>query len=136
MVYKFLYDKEYDILAIYNSNRNVEESVEVSENIVLDLDKDERVNGIEIMDASEFLGAFNSEINKEFLSQIDDASLDYKSFRNQWIILVNLKSKGKQFVQPMPPLRKSEYVSPLILSSEWLNIGILIIEEFLRRGWK
>ncbi len=118
MVYKFLYDDEYDILAIYNSDRGVEESVEVSENIVLDLDKDERVNGIEIMDASEFLGAFNSEIDREFLSQLDEAWLDYKSFRNQWIILVNLKSKGKQFVQPMPPLRKSEYVSPLILSSE------------------
>jgi len=136
MVYKFLYDDEYDILAIYNSDRGVEESVEVSENIVLDLDKDERVNGIEIMDASEFLGAFNSEIDREFLSQLDEAWLDYKSFRNQWIILVNLKSKGKQFVQPMPPLRKSEYVSPLILSSEWLDIEILIIEEFLRRGWK
>jgi len=116
MVYRYHYDEEFDILAIYNSERNVEESVEVSENIVLDLSKDGRVNGIEIMDASEFFGAFNSEINKKFLSDLEFAGIEYKSFRNQWIILVVLKSKGKQFIQPMPPLRKSEYVSPLIAS--------------------
>lgn len=119
MVYRYHYDEEFDILAIYNSERNVEESVEVSENIVLDLSKDGRVNGIEIMDASEFFGAFNSEINKKFLSDLEFAGIEYKSFRNQWIILVVLKSKGKQFIQPMPPLRKSEYVSPLIASMKW-----------------
>ena len=116
MNYKFHYDEENDILAIYKSERKVEESVEVSENVIIDLDKDERINGIEIMDASEFLGAFNPEMDKKFLSDIEHAGIEYKSFRNQWIILISLKSKGKQFVQPMPPLRKSEYKSPIILA--------------------
>ena len=116
MSYKFHYDEDNDILAIYKSDRKVEESVEVSENVIIDLDKDEQINGIEIMDASEFLGVFNPEIDKKFLSGIEDAGIEYKSFRNQWIILISLKSKGKQFVQPMPPLRKSEYKSPLILA--------------------
>lgn len=114
MDYKFHYDKENDILAVYNSPRKVKESLEVSENIVIDLDKDDRINGIEIMDASEFFGSFNMEINKEFLSMLDSAEIDYRSFQNQWIILVVLKSKGKQFLQPMPPLRKTEFASPLL----------------------
>ena len=116
MSYKSHYDEEHDVLAIYKSDRKVEESVEISENVIIDLDKNEQINGIEIMDASEFLGVFNPEIDKKFLSGIEHARMEYKSFRNQWIILIALKSKGKQFVQPMPPLRKSEYKSPLILA--------------------
>lgn len=118
MDYKYHYDKEFDILAIYSPDRKVEESVEVSENIVLDLDKNNNINGIEIMDASEFFGAFNSSINKEFLSSLESAGIDYKTFRNQWMLVVYLNAGGKQIAQPMPPLRKSEYVSPLIASAQ------------------
>lgn len=114
MDYKFHYDEENDILAVYNSPRKVKESLEVSENVVVDLDSNEKINGIEIMDANEFFGSFNPEINKKFLSELDSAKIEYKSFRNQWIILIVLKSKGKQFSQPMPPLRKSDFVSPLL----------------------
>ncbi len=116
MDYKFLYDDENDILSIYNSPRKVKESVEISENIVLDLDKDDLINGIEILDASEFLSSFNHEMNKKLLSELDSARIEYKSFRSQWILLVILNSKGKQYSQPMPPLRKTEFVSPLLAS--------------------
>lgn len=114
MDYKYHYDGEYDVLAVYANERNVEESLEISENVVLDLDKNGRVNGIEIMDASEFLGAFNPNINKKFLLNLDFAGIECKSYRNQWIIVVVVRSEGKQFSQPMPPLRKSEYVSPIL----------------------
>lgn len=114
MEYVYDYDKENDILAIYNSPRKVKESLEVSENIVLDLDKDDKINGIEIMDVSEFLGSFNPEITKKFLSELDSAKIEYRSFRNQWILLVVLESKGKRFSQPMPPLRKTEFTSPIL----------------------
>ena len=116
MDYKFLYDDENDILSIYSSPRKVKESLEISENIVLDLDKDDLINGIEILDASEFFGSFNHEINKRLLSELDSARIEYKSFRSQWILLVVLNSKGKQYSQPMPPLRKTEFVSPLLAS--------------------
>ena len=114
MSYKFDYDGENDILAIYHSPRNVKESLEVSENIVLDLDNDEKINGIEIMDAGEFFSSFNPKINKELLSNLDSARIEYRSFRNQWILLVILESNGKSFSQPMPPLRKTEFSSPIL----------------------
>jgi len=114
MNYKYDYDDESDILVIYQSERKVKESLEVSENIVVDLDKMDKINGIEIMDASEFFGSFNSEINKKFLSELDSAKIEYTSFRSQWILLVVLQSKGKRFSQPMPPLRKTEFTSPIL----------------------
>ena len=70
MAYKFFYDEDNDILSIYNSPRKVEESLEVSENIIIDLNEDIQINGIEIIDASEFFGSFNLEINKDFLSNL------------------------------------------------------------------
>ena len=117
MNYKFDYDEDCDILAIYHSPRKVKESLEVSENIILDLDKDEKINGIEILDASEFFGSFNPEITIEFLSRLDSARIEQKSFRNQWILLVFLESNGKSFSQPMPPLRKTEFLSPILSPS-------------------
>jgi len=115
--FRFDYDEEYDILYIYNAERDVEESVEVSEDVVLDFNKEDKVNGIEIFYASEFLGAFNNSIDKDFLKSLENASWEYKEFRNQWLMVVILKSKNQVIRQPMPPLRKSEYVSPLIANS-------------------
>jgi len=114
MKYEHDYDDENDILVIHESNEDVKESLEVSEGIVLDLDRDDRVVGIEIMDASEFFCSFNPEISKKFLSELDSARIEYKSFRNQWMLLVILGSNGKMFSQPMPPLRKTEFASPIL----------------------
>ena len=114
MAFRFDYDNEYDILYIYNYPINVEESVEISENIVLDLNKNEEIAGIEIFDASEFFSAFNSKINKEFLKSLRNVSLEYKEFRNQLFILLLLNSEKEQISQILPPLRKSEYKSPLL----------------------
>ena len=111
--YKFHYNAEDDILYIQNAVKNVEESVEFSEDIVLDLDKKGNVIGIEIFYAGEFLNLFNKEINKEFLEDLKDAHIEYRDFRNMWFIVLVLKSQNKEISQPLPPLRKSEYVSPL-----------------------
>ena len=117
MGFKFNYDREYDVLYISNAEQEVEESIEVSEDIVLDLNKEDNVIGIEIFYASEFFGAFNNQVNKEFLKSLEEARLEYKEFRNQWFIVVILKNKNATIYQPMPPLRRSEYTSPLIMNS-------------------
>jgi len=118
MVFKFHYDSEHDILYICDSIKKVEESVEFSEDIVLDLDKQGRVIGVELFYASELFKAFNKEINKEFLKGLENAGLEYKDFRNMWFVVLLLKSGSKQISQALPPLRKSEYTSPLIASCE------------------
>ena len=118
MAFKFHYDKEYDILYIRNADKKVEESVEFSEYIVLDLDNEGKVIGVELFYASELFNAFNKKINKQFLIELKDASLEYKDHRNMWFVVLLLKSGNKQISQPLPPLRKSEYTSPLIASCE------------------
>ena len=55
--------------------------------------------------------------NSSFLSKLDNANIEHRSFRNQWILVVILKAKGKEFSQPMPPLRKTEFMSPLLAKS-------------------
>lgn len=112
--YKFHYSFEDDVLYIQNAVKEVEESVEFSEDIVLDLDKRGNVIGVEIFYASEFLGLFNKDIDKEFLRNLNNAHIEYRDFRNMWFIVLILKSKNKQISQPLPPLKKSEYVSPLM----------------------
>jgi len=114
MSFKFHYDSEYDVLAIRNVEKKVEESVEISGDIILDIDSEEKVVGVEIFDASEIFFSFNKEIDKNFLENLDNASLEYKEFRNMWFIMVILNSNQKQIKQPLPPLRKSEYISPLV----------------------
>jgi len=116
MIYKFHYDKEQDILYIRNALKKVEESVEFSEDIVLDLDDAGSVIGVELFYASELFSLFNKEINKEFLMNLLDAGLEYKEYRNVWYVLLVLKSGNKVISQALPPLRKSEYTSPLIAS--------------------
>ena len=116
MVFKFHYDKEHDVLYIRNANEKVDESVEFSEDIVLDLDNKGNVIGVELFYASELFNMFNGEIDKKFLIELEDASLEYKEFRNIWFVVLLLKSGNKQISQPLPPLRKSEYTSPLIAS--------------------
>lgn len=112
--YRFHYDNVSDVLYIQNTVKKVEESVEFSEDIVLDLDKKGVVIGVEIFYASEFLNLFNKEIDKEFLENLKGAYIEYRDFRNIWFIVLMLQSKDKRITQPLPPLRKSEYVSPLI----------------------
>lgn len=114
MAFKFHYDSEYDILYICDSDKKVEESIEFSEDIVLDLDNQGKVIGVELFYASQLFKPFNKELNKEFLMRLEDAGLEYKDFRNMWFVLLNLKSGAKEISQALPPLRKSEYTSPLI----------------------
>jgi uncharacterized protein YuzE len=112
--YRSHYDAVSDVLYIQNNLKKVEESVEFSEDIVLDLDSHGNVIGVEIFYASEFLNLFNKDIDKEFLENLKDAYIEYRDFRNMWFIVLMLQSKNRQISQPLPPLRKSEYVSPFV----------------------
>ncbi len=113
--FNFNYSAEDDILSIY-SNSSPEESIEFSENLVIDIDKDNRIVGLEIFDAAEFFNSLNEQIDRNFLEKLEEVYLECKEFRNNWYILLLFKANGKEIRQPMPLLRKSEYKSPLIVS--------------------
>ncbi len=117
--FRFDYDKEDDVLYICNASKKVKESVEFSEDIVLDLDSEGRVIGVELFYASEFFSLVNDIVTKTFLENINDVKVDCRNYRNTyWIISLIFDYNGQEIKVQLPPLRKSEYVSPLIASCE------------------
>ncbi len=115
MIFNYVYDEENDVLSIFNPSCKPLESVEFSENLIFDVNKEGNIVAIQVIDASEFFSSMNEAINKKFLSNLEQIDLIDKEFRNSWYVILNIKSKGFNLIQqPMPLLRKSEYKSPLI----------------------
>jgi len=117
MAFRFHYDSEDDILSVYLSPAQNEETIEFSDYLNIDIDKDGRVIGLEIFEAKDFFSQLNENFDKDILENLDEVSFTCKDFRNSLFILVVLKAKGKTISQPMPLLSKSEYVSPLVQSA-------------------
>jgi uncharacterized protein YuzE len=114
-----VYDEKSDVLSIFNNNLKPSESVEFSENIILDINKEGCIVGLQILDASEFFQGLNEKISKPFLSDLENVELEDKEFRNNWFIILSMKSKGLGIIQqPMPLLRKKEYKSPLLCENQ------------------
>ena len=117
-LFKFHYDREDDVLTIYDFNRPPFETIEFSEYLNFSVDKEGNLVGLEIFDASDFFCTLNPDINKDFLSKLESVELEYKIFRNTWFLIVWLKSGVKIYSQQLPPIRKSDYISPLIASCQ------------------
>ena len=112
------YDSIDDVLTIYNAEKPVKETVEFTELINLDLDKEGKVIGVEIFEASKILAQMNPQLSLDFIKNIKSAKLEYKEHRNLWFIVVVLTNKQNVIIrQSMPPLMRSEYISPLLASS-------------------
>jgi len=115
MKFEFHYSPKHDVLSIYNYEKSrPEETVEFSEYLNIDIDKENRIIGLEIFDATEFFGALNVGVDKEFLQNLEAVDLQQKEFRNNWFLAIILKSGEKIITQPLPLLRKSEYISPFV----------------------
>jgi uncharacterized protein YuzE len=116
MKIKTHYDQEDDVLTIY-SDIAPRETIEVEDFINIDITKNKEIVGIELFEASHFFGKQNKEITKEFLSKTKEIRLKYDEWRNNWFINIELiDSKNHKVIQQLPPLKKSEYTSPLIAS--------------------
>jgi uncharacterized protein YuzE len=112
------YDKEDDVFTIYNNENKPSETIEFSEFLNIDIDKNSGIVGLEIFYASEFFSALNKIITKSFLESVDDVLVECKNYRNNWFMVLVFNHKGKEIRVQLPPLRKSEYTSPLIASCE------------------
>jgi hypothetical protein len=73
---------------------------------------------MEIFYASEFFSAINDNITKSFLKSLEKVSVECKNYRNNWFIILVFKNNGDVIRVQIPPLRKSDYTSPLIASCE------------------
>jgi uncharacterized protein YuzE len=117
MKFDFEYDFEDDILSIHSLEHQPSETVEFSEFLNIDANKEGNIVGLELLDASTFFGALNKGLDKNFLNSLTEVHLEEKEHRNTWFIVIILKSGNKTISQPLPPIRKSEYASPLLVSS-------------------
>lgn len=109
---KFHYDVEDDVLSIYTDVAPTE-TVEVSEFVNVDINKDEGIVGLEIFEASEFFSI--NDIGKSFLEGLRSLSLEYVELRGTLFVKVNFVGvDGVVVSSQLPSFRKSEYECPLI----------------------
>tara|TARA_Y100000310_G_scaffold238101_1_gene241451 strand:+ start:381 stop:749 length:369 start_codon:yes stop_codon:yes gene_type:complete len=115
--FKVSYDEEGDVLTIYREDASVSESVEVTEELVIDLDKDRRIANVELLDAYKFLHTLNENINKKMLSSLQEAELQFTNYRNYWIISLVFEYGDQKIVEKLPAFAQADFQSPLVASA-------------------
>ncbi|MCX6821138.1 MAG: DUF2283 domain-containing protein [Candidatus Aenigmarchaeota archaeon] len=92
---KIDYDDEYDILYAYTGTR-VRDSFEVND-FVIDFSMDNKVVGIEIMDASKTIsGLVGKKIGAAVLSKIDRASISVIPGKDMAYIFLTVSAPGER----------------------------------------
>ncbi len=118
MAIKIHYSEEDDVFTIYDNEHQPSETIEFSEFLNIDIDRNKGIVGLEIFYASEFFSALNKVITKSLLESINKVSIECNNYRNNWFMVLVLKNNGEEIRVQLPPLRKSDYTSPLIASCE------------------
>lgn len=116
MAIKIHYDEEDDIFTVYNNELKPSETIEFSEVMNIDINKNKNIVGIEIFYASEFFSAINKLITKQLLESVKTVNVECINYRNNWLINLIFDNNGNKIKVQMPPLRNSDYTSPLIAS--------------------
>ena len=115
---KIHYNEEDDIFTIYDDEHKPSETIEFSEFLNIDIDKDRSIVGLEVFYASEFFSALNKIITKSLLESVDKVLIEHENYRNNWFIVLVFEKDGEKIRVQLPPLRKAEYASPLIASRQ------------------
>lgn len=113
---KFDYDKENDILFVYDPKRKSHGSIEMGSGIVIDFDCDRRINAVELISASELLSTLTTQkITKENLEELIAATMLTKTTRGVEIILLMLAWKEKTVEAPvtLPDLRQKAVITAI-----------------------
>src|SRR3989338_10350089 len=111
--FKASYDGESDVLTIYRDG-SVRESVEVSEELIIDLDKNKQLVNLELLDAYKFLHTLNEKITKDMLIDLQEAELQVKNFSNYVIITLAFQHKNQKIEEKLPAFVHTDFKSPLI----------------------
>ncbi len=118
MTIKTHYDEEDDVFTIYDDEHKPNETIEFSEFLNIDIDKNRGIVGLEVFYASEFFSALNKIITKSLLESNDKILIEYKNYRNNWFIVLVFEKNGEKIRVQLPPLRKDQYTSPLIANCQ------------------
>jgi uncharacterized protein YuzE len=112
--FKAEYDLESDILYIHSENVKTKESIEIEEDITLDIGSNKKLAGIEINYAYDFFKASNKNFDKKLLEGIKDIEIDLYRYRNLIIIKLLFKYDNKIIEEKLPALSTSLYKSPFL----------------------
>lgn len=115
--FKASYDEEGDVLTIYREGAKVEESIEVSEDLIIDVDKDMKLVNLELIDAYKFLNTLNEKISKDMLINIQEVELDAKNYRNYWVITLMFRYHEELIAEKLPAFASMNFKSPLLASA-------------------
>ena len=114
--FKMDYDSGEDVLYIYSEKGKVKESLELSKDIIIDLDKNNKLVAIEIFNAYGFLHTLNEEITKNMLSELKEVELKMIKYSDYYIITLVFEYNNKIITEKLPALSMEHYQSPLIAS--------------------
>ena len=117
-IFNSSYDREGDILTIYKSGENVKESIEVSDDLIIDINKENKLINLELIDAHKFLHSLNQKITKEMLIALNQVELEVKNYRNYWFITLKFNYKDITIQEKLPAFVNTDFKSPLIASIE------------------
>ena len=101
------YDPDADAMYVRLSSRKAWESLEINQNLNLDLDQNKRLVGVELLDVSKFVSAlFGHQIN---MSRIRDLKVEVRSKDGREVIL-DIFFEGEKVRYAIP----RAYTSPLV----------------------
>lgn len=112
--FKIDYDSSEDVFYIYSQKSKTKESIEVDEDIILDIDKDNNLAGVEIMYASRFLNKLNSKITKKGLAEAKNIGVEVKKYRSLVIITLSFRINNEVIREKLPAFSAARYESPLV----------------------
>jgi uncharacterized protein YuzE len=112
------YNAESDILLIHSKKGKSKESIELSEDIIIDIDKNNELVGLEFLYASEFFKALNKDISKEILQNLDKIKIILNNYRNYLWISLEFNINEEVVKEKLPAFSLAEYESPLLSIAE------------------
>ena len=92
---KFSYDSKMDDLFIFDTSSKSKGSIEIGD-LILDLDKNKKIVGVEIINATKFLKNLDVKITKAFLEGLKNAKFDLAKQKNWTFLKINLTSANQK----------------------------------------
>jgi len=95
------YDEENDVLWVFVGEK-VKDSLEI-DNFIIDFSHENKVVGVEILDASEIISKLSqTEISKEMLSEIKEASINFIQSKELFFIIIGLLTTINKVQKEIP----------------------------------
>lgn len=112
--FKWSYDQENDVLYVYDHKKMARESIEVEEDIVVDVDKDNNLVGLQIFYAYDLFKAIDKNFSRKILDEAKEVEVEFSNYRNYVIIKLLIPFNKTIREETLPPIPIKKYESPIL----------------------